>query len=221
MAYDKKEKERQGKVKADVMRLYLEKMPRLGPELDTWIDEQELYYKVHRDVIEFAVSLAQRSHVQQRMTASMSVMQQAMEIMPGMTFKALKALDRALDAKTRTPLKSGREFEKDENGGIMYAETPDYRAQLMAVDTVMKIQGGYAPKQIEIEQHNTHELKVADDAELTARLSRIFDRRRIVDVAFNAITGSETGSGGVGERVGDGRSLEGPLLLAHDDDGDD
>ncbi len=217
----KKEKARIEKIKADVFRMYLHDMPRVGPELTAFIAQQTEYYDVDEEIIVDAIAVAQRKDIQIRLSAAQAVMQQQMEIFPDMTVKALRAIYRNLDAKERIPIRGTRgDVKTDENGNVLFIEKENHRAQLEAADIVMKISAGYAPKQLEIESHNTHEHRHISDSDILEGFRRIFNLRGIETEVKALPVGAPAGSGII-EQIGNGGGREECILLADTDNGND
>jgi len=216
----RKEKERKQQIDADVFRMYMEQRPRFGPEMTAFISRNAEYYDVDEKVIVTAVSIAQRSHLQNQIKASQSVMQRQMELLPDITMKALQTIYRNLDAKERVPIRGTRgDVKTDENGNVLFIEKENHRAQLEAADIVMKIAAGYAPKQVEIESHNTHEYRTTSDDDLLNSFRRIFNIRGI-EAQIKSLPAGTPAGGRIVESAGDGGSREECVLLVDSDNGD-
>ena len=162
-------------VRDDIQRQYLDRRPRVGPELDDFVAECCEYYRLGEEEVRSVVSAAQKVFQRQFNQTVLSIAQQVAEIHTLTPERIMRKLSELLDAETKKPIldKNGRPVRNEQTGEIETLRIPDRRTQLQAIEMVNKIQGNYAPKRLEVEGEIRHTFEELSDDELQRELSSI------------------------------------------------
>jgi hypothetical protein len=201
-------------VRKDITRAYRQRIPRVGPELDTFVDECAEYYKLEPREVRKVVAAAQQAYEVEFSSAFRTSAQNVADVAGGGIADALSTLVECLHAERHRVIvsKSG-EPSTDENGEFRFVKTPDYATRITAARALIDVHGANAPKQLQIESHVHHH----DDTPLADLLAEL-DGIRAALVAspelsvVAAIEGAPSPGDGPGE---DAKGRDGRLLLGN------
>lgn len=205
-------------LRARVWKLYSETSPKPGQEYDRWVEETAQRLECGESQVRRVVAdecgsmlLAMRSH-------NASVAQQVSQFIGATMTEALQVCVDLMRASDKRVIKD-RDGKPvlDENGEPKVHETPNWEARKSGAALVFKVQGAFAPTEVEVKSTVLH----ADlsSAELLEKLEQL---NASIREFSRDLAPSGTGSGANKTRVNGKKSRPGSLLLAdpmHKDEG--
>ena len=205
----------------EVSRLYDVECPRLGPELDEFVQRQREYFGLTDKQVRYIVGKAQLAQESQFRGSLQTRAQRIGERMGVTEAELFNTIRGALRATKRKHV-VGRDgvVAKDEEGKPVVLETPDWINRLRAVDIAAKLTGSYAPRQVQIEAHHEHTHSISDD-ELRREFAALAGGLgfTVVEAKCSVIEGTEANRGEIAAGVEAAEGGDMRLLLADDDDG--
>lgn len=187
-------------IRAEIFRQYEADLPRIGNELDEFVDRQCKYFGIEERLCRQVIANARISHDVKARSAQLTDAQATARVLKITHVDVILKAKELMEAKRRKAALDGNgNAIKDANGNPVWEEVPDLRVQLAANKQMAGFLGTDAPKQVQVEATHEHHVNITDD-ELRGQLAELapFLGLQIVDAQYSVVSGgAEPGAPGV------------------------
>ena len=182
-------------------------------EFETWLSATATKYKLAPGTVRSVLASQANALLAQVNSNNCSEAQQIAQLSGATTAKALMVIAEAMEASRRRLIRDRQGNPlKDAEGKHVYEEDPLWAERLRAAELAAKINGAFAPTQVDI--NHTITLERRSDAELEKRFNELVGTINRIATERRLLPASDNGTGTDQRRDAGEKSPGGPVLLA-------